>query len=252
VRKNKTTQNKVSQNTIAQNINARNKIAQRKGVQGKGKFRVLFKKPSSFFPRARIIGRAFRNFTTQESRTFIVRFGGKRRFFRVPKNNPTKEHASSRYAWMKIFNILYPKVSVKPVGVSLMKRKVKGEVFTEYGVVSEIVRGLTPAYKQQQRAFYDFYDLPDAVFLTQGELSHIDFVYNVKNGLIKKIYAESGIRVDDHVVNVGNRKGSPVFFETALDPTQMERFKRFVSSQSPQKSKKIMELLEIIKKANNQ
>ena len=79
VRKNKTTQNKVSQNTIAQNINAGIKLRKERECRVRESLGCC-SKTIFFFPRARIIGRAFRNFTTQESRTFIVRFGGKEDF----------------------------------------------------------------------------------------------------------------------------------------------------------------------------
>ncbi len=214
-----------------------------------GRARVLFKKPAPFFPRARIISRAFRNFETQEAHTFIVRYGGKRRFLRVQKRSPTKENAAKEYVWMKIFNILYPSVSVKPVGITLVKGKNNAGGSTSYGVVSEIVRGLSPAYKKHQKSFYDYYDLPDMGMTTEGELSHTDFVNKVKNGLAKKIYEESGIKVQTHEVNVGDKKGVPVFFETALDLTKYNKFRHFILSQEPKKAEQIIELLEVIRKA---
>ncbi|HNV01626.1 MAG TPA: hypothetical protein PKK60_04335 [archaeon] len=218
-------------------------------VQNKGKMRTLFKKTSPFFPRARIISRAFRNFSTQEAHTFIVRYGGKRRFLRVQKRSPTKENAAREYAWMKIFNILYPSVSVKPIGITLVKGKNNVGGSTNYGVVSEIVRGLSPAYKKQQKSFYGYYDLLDMGITSQGELSHADFVNKVKNGLAKKIYEESGIKVQTHEVNVGDKKGVPVFFETSLDLTKYNKFRHFVLFQPKEKAEKIIELLEVIRKA---
>lgn len=218
-------------------------------VQNKGKMRALFKRPSPFFPRARIIGRAFRKFSTQESHTFVVRYGGKRRFLRVSKKNPTKSMAAREYAWMKIFNILYPEVSVKPVGITLVKEKNVGVTSTKYGVVSEIVRGLNPSYKKFQESFYGYYDSPDMAVTSTGELSHTDFVNKVKNGLANKIYEESGINVQTHEVNVGNKKGVPVFFESSLDLTKYNKFRYFILSQPRKKAEQIIELLEVIRKA---
>lgn len=218
-------------------------------VQNKGKMRILFKKPSPFFPRAKVLGRAFRNFTTQEANTFVVRYGSKRRFLRVPKTNATKESAARDYAWMKIFNILYPEVSVKPVGVTLIKEKNSIEAKARYGVVSEIVRGLSPSYKKHQKLFYEYYGLFDMGVTSRGELSHADFVSKIKSGLAKKIYEESGIIAQTHEVNVGDKKGVPVFFETSLDLKQMNKFRHFILSQGPKKAQEIIRLLEVIRNA---
>lgn len=218
-------------------------------VQNKGKMRTLFKKPASFFPRARIMGRAFRNFTTQESNTFVIRYGGKRRFLRVPKTNATKESAARVYAWMKIFNLLYPEVSVKPVGITVVKEKNSLEAKARYGVVSEIVRGLSPTYKKYQKNYYEYNDLPDVGVTSMSELTHTDFVNKVKNSLAKKIYEESGIRIQTHEVNVGNKKGVPVFFETSLDLKQMNKFRHFILSHGPKKAQEIIRLLEVIRNA---
>jgi hypothetical protein len=171
------------------------------------------KKPGGGSPQKGITRyrRAF-GFYTDEAETYIVYYHGKRRFFRVQGIDPTRSNRSrtqNQFIRMKLFHLLYPENSIRPVGVSYIE--MAGS--KQWGVVSEILKNRSPGYKKYHARFY--YDkIKKVLDLNHSDFSeHHAFVNRAVDSVFNRIYEESGFHVQTHPANVVDVHGKPVFIE---------------------------------------
>jgi hypothetical protein len=92
-------------------VNKRTAIKPKRFYNSKSSFAVLSSR------KHKTIRRAFRNFSTEEAWTFVVRFKGKRRFCRVDRGKNARYLAEHRRLVLDLFHRLYPKNSITPVGL---------------------------------------------------------------------------------------------------------------------------------------
>ena len=191
------------------------------------------------------IRRAFRNFSTEEAWTFVVRLKGKRMFCRVDRTKSSRDLAERNRLVLDLFHRLYPKNSLTPVGVMRVPpkailgyypeefgfyklnkgsddlnqmlersriRRIKGvQKFPIWGVVTEIERRQSSDFKIYQNELRGF----EGGSYSKPSKNHIQFMYDTAAPLAKKIFNESGIRVD-YAGNISNVLGNPLLFEPKI------------------------------------
>jgi hypothetical protein len=189
------------------------------------------------------IRRAFRNFSTEEAWTFVVRLKGKRMFCRVDRKKSSRDLAERNRLVLDLFHRLYPKNSLTPVGVMRVPskailgyypeefefhklnkgsddlnqmlerssiRQIKGvQKFPVWGVVTEIERRQSPDFKVYQN------ELRSYVHFSSKSENHLRFIYGEAIPLSRIIFAESGISVN-YMGNMSNKNGNPLFFEPKI------------------------------------
>ena len=153
-------------------------------------------------------------FNTDEAKTMVIEFKGKRAMFRLPmKEFSSKRAARNKFILYKIFHELFPQNSIKPLGIKAVNEK----EFPQWGLVSEILKNRSPEYKIYQQAFYrprSKMKLPEKA-IDAAIKKHERFVNETAMPALIKIALETGIRLNNHPVNICNVKGNPVFFEIA-------------------------------------
>lgn len=223
--------------------------------------------------RHKNVRRAFKNFSTEEAWTFVVRQNGVRRFCRVHRTANSELHANRQRLVLDLFHKLYPKNSLTPVGImkvpaqailgyypeefkvneglsldsklhAMMERSTKLRVrgiqkYPIWGVVTEIERRQSPEFKLHQRELRGFVSKQSF-----GSKMHEFFINHTASPLAKQIFKESGIRVD-YTGNISNVKGNPLFFEPKI--TAPNRLIEFIKTKP--KSEQVL-LLRLVQELN--
>jgi hypothetical protein len=155
---------------------------------------------------------------TDEAHTAVIRYRGKRRFFRADKqlNRATKNTAQLVFCRSAIAHAMFPKHFPRPVGVTyiLFKNPQHNDRITKHwGVVSELVKGRPQHYKRYQDLFYKSTGTEYDIAMSRNP-DYIDqnAVFNKTRKLRQKMEA-SGISPNKFVVNMIIANGIPKFFE---------------------------------------
>jgi len=219
------------------------------------------------------VRRAFKNFSTEEAWTFVVRQNGVRRFCRVHRTSNSELLANRQRLVLELFHKLYPKNSLTPVGIMKVpaeailgyypeefhvspafstdsnlhasvqrstKLRIKGiQKYPVWGVVTEIERRQSPAFKVHQRELRGFVSKNSL-----GSKAHDFFIDRFAVPVANNIFKESGIRVD-YTGNISNVKGNPLFFEPKI--TAPNRLIDFIKTKP--KSEQVS-LLRIVRELN--
>jgi hypothetical protein len=216
------------------------------------------KKPVEKKPGAKRSRRAF-GFETDEAQIRLIRFRGKKRVIRLlgewyrtwPEGKPdgvrvftplpslkAKALARKQFIQQKIFHELFPKNSIVPVGIAMVKEK--GQTY--WGTVSEILRNRSEDYKLYQRILY-LHHLPTDLERAMAS-RHSDFAWKIGRPRASEILEQTGIALNPALVNICNVKGKPVFFEiTTVNPDKLKKY-----IQSNVKDKKTRQMLLRLRK----
>jgi hypothetical protein len=218
------------------------------------------------------IRRAFRGFSTEEARTFVVRMRGKRLFCRVDRTKCARYLAEERRLLLDLFHRLYPKNSLTPVGVmkvparailgyypeefevseymsrdpllrARMERSVHESIsglakYPVFGVVTEIERRQSPDFKVYQREVRG-----DVERFSPASNRHKEFIQVVALPLANRILKESGIRVD-YPGNISNVNGNPLFFEPKI--TAPKRLVEFIKTKPAKERVALMKIVRAL------
>lgn len=154
-------------------------------------------------------------FTTDRAQILLVRRRSKLRALRLSKEGGrARESAEHEFNLQKIFHLVFPENSIKPIEVA----RVMVEGKPRWGTVSEVLRQRSQDYKLAQRWFYassgrwpkiNDPEKEDACF--EASLRHKEFVDSVGMKAASKI-EKAGFSVYTDSVNVCNAGGRPVFF----------------------------------------
>ena len=186
---------------------------------------------------------------SQEASCHVIRYKGKLRFFRVPSYLPLtmgesqvriqKQRAQMHFITASIFYSLFPKHSIKPVGVTC-EQALPATAGKSWGLVSEILRGRSPGYKKINAEAYRTVSRP---VMDPDIRAHYQFVKEIGGPLAERIEKETGIELGTHPVNVAEVQGQPVFVE--ITDINAKKATQYIESLSrPEKEKK--ELLALI------
>jgi hypothetical protein len=191
-------------------------------------------------------------FWTHEATSYVVRAeDGKKLFLRVPNTEhdlihsvfspvDTRAHAVRDYARMKLFNIMFPKNSINPVGLA----EVDFGGAKAFGVLSEIIKGRSQDYKKHHTGVYNSKETPTDAhsrFVKGKEVTELI-------GEIKK----AGFSFEGHSWNIMNAQGRPVLLEIEhvdskkllayiKKPTNSKRMRSFVFEQ---RVKNLLDMIE--------
>lgn len=144
------------------------------------------------------IARVFKKSPSHEAEVYVIRTQKHARvFFRT---EPNERRVIRKFIVHSIFHALFPKISIKPIGVVVAT--INGR--QRLGMVSNIVRPRSASYKKYQKQFYDARAKDDLDHFTFA-LPHYQKKFDVGD--------ESGIEVNVHPVNIINSDGNPIFIE---------------------------------------